>query len=151
MPQGVKVSLDCFGLIDSTNKSVLHVQSISRWAPTCIGPYSQATKLHCSPVVHLAGQVLLTVPSCSLTTIRLLWALCQIGQYPATMTLQSTLAAQVPAHYSLTSLLVFTQAEQCVSNIAAVLNVLLAHNQTPSLLTSTIFVDSSSDPHTAHQ
>ena len=34
---------------------MLHVQSISEWAPSCIGPYSQATR-H-SGLVHFAGQV----------------------------------------------------------------------------------------------
>lgn len=39
---------------DSTKK-VLHVQSISCWAPSCIGPYSQAT-LH-NDILHMAGQL----------------------------------------------------------------------------------------------
>jgi enamine deaminase RidA (YjgF/YER057c/UK114 family) len=34
---------------------VLHVQSISEWAPSCIGPYSQATRHQ--GLVHFAGQV----------------------------------------------------------------------------------------------
>ncbi|KAG9445809.1 hypothetical protein H6P81_011937 [Aristolochia fimbriata] len=36
-------------------KRVLHVQSISCWAPSCIGPYSQAT-LH-KGILHMAGQL----------------------------------------------------------------------------------------------
>jgi enamine deaminase RidA (YjgF/YER057c/UK114 family) len=36
-------------------RRVLHVQSISEWAPSCIGPYSQATR-HAG-LVHFAGQV----------------------------------------------------------------------------------------------
>lgn len=36
-------------------KKVLHVQSISCWAPSCIGPYSQAT-LH-NEILHMAGQL----------------------------------------------------------------------------------------------
>ncbi|KAJ8564941.1 hypothetical protein K7X08_001401 [Anisodus acutangulus] len=36
-------------------KKVLHVQSISCWAPSCIGPYSQAT-LH-NDILHMAGQL----------------------------------------------------------------------------------------------
>ncbi|KAL3647697.1 hypothetical protein CASFOL_008665 [Castilleja foliolosa] len=37
------------------SKQVLHVQSISEWAPSCIGPYSQAT-LH-KDVLYMAGQL----------------------------------------------------------------------------------------------
>ncbi|KAJ7973543.1 diphthine--ammonia ligase [Quillaja saponaria] len=37
------------------SKRVLHVQSISCWAPSCIGPYSQAT-LH-KNILHMAGQL----------------------------------------------------------------------------------------------
>ncbi|KAJ6761596.1 protein of unknown function 71 DUF71 -CONTAINING PROTEIN [Salix koriyanagi] len=37
------------------SKNVLHVQSISSWAPSCIGPYSQAT-LH-KEILHMAGQL----------------------------------------------------------------------------------------------
>lgn len=36
-------------------KRVLHVQSISSWAPSCIGPYSQAT-LH-KEILYMAGQL----------------------------------------------------------------------------------------------
>lgn len=36
-------------------KSTLHVQSISCWAPACIGPYSQAYTL--GGIVHAAGQI----------------------------------------------------------------------------------------------
>ncbi|XP_068665498.1 diphthine--ammonia ligase [Aristolochia californica] len=42
-------------------KKVLHVQSISCWAPSCIGPYSQAT-LH-KGVLHMAGQLGLDPPT----------------------------------------------------------------------------------------
>ncbi|XP_057518322.1 diphthine--ammonia ligase isoform X2 [Amaranthus tricolor] len=45
-------------------KQVLHVQSISRWAPSCIGPYSQAT-LHRS-ILHMAGQLGLDPPTMTL-------------------------------------------------------------------------------------
>ncbi|KVI09566.1 hypothetical protein Ccrd_012047 [Cynara cardunculus var. scolymus] len=37
------------------SKKVLHVQSISSWAPSCIGPYSQAT-LH-KEILYMAGQL----------------------------------------------------------------------------------------------
>jgi diphthine-ammonia ligase len=36
-------------------RRVLHVQSISDWAPSCIGPYSQATAWR--GLVHMAGQI----------------------------------------------------------------------------------------------
>lgn len=42
-------------------KRVLHVQSISCWAPSCIGPYSQAT-LH-KEVLYMAGQLGLDPPT----------------------------------------------------------------------------------------
>ncbi|AAF63779.1 unknown protein [Arabidopsis thaliana] len=48
------------------SKRVLHVQSISCWAPSCIGPYSQAT-LHQS-VLHMAGQLGLDPPTMNLQT-----------------------------------------------------------------------------------
>ncbi|GKV12537.1 hypothetical protein SLEP1_g23666 [Rubroshorea leprosula] len=46
------------------SKRVLHVQSISCWAPSCIGPYSQAT-LH-KEVLHMAGQLGLDPPAMNL-------------------------------------------------------------------------------------
>ena len=36
-------------------RSAMHVQSISAWAPACIGPYAQATR--CGGLVHVAGQL----------------------------------------------------------------------------------------------
>lgn len=42
-------------------KRVLHVQSMSCWAPSCIGPYSQAT-LH-KEVLYMAGQLGLNPPT----------------------------------------------------------------------------------------
>ena len=39
----------------SVPKKVLHVQSISSWAPCCIGPYSQGTSY--DGLVHFAGQI----------------------------------------------------------------------------------------------
>eukprot|EP00775_Hariotina_reticulata_P010371 gene10371-10529_t len=36
-------------------RRVLHVQSISSWAPSCIGPYSQATA--CNGLIYMAGQI----------------------------------------------------------------------------------------------
>ncbi|TKY62865.1 Diphthine--ammonia ligase [Spatholobus suberectus] len=46
------------------DKKVLHVQSISCWAPSCIGPYSQAT-LH-EGILHMAGQLGLDPPTMNL-------------------------------------------------------------------------------------
>ncbi|KAH6762662.1 endoribonuclease [Perilla frutescens var. hirtella] len=46
---------------DDNTKNVLHVQSISEWAPSCIGPYSQAT-LH-KDILHMAGQLGLDPPT----------------------------------------------------------------------------------------
>ncbi|OVA02365.1 DUF71 domain [Macleaya cordata] len=46
------------------SKRVLHVQSISCWAPSCIGPYSQAT-LH-KEILYMAGQLGLDPPTMKL-------------------------------------------------------------------------------------
>ncbi|KAK9986806.1 hypothetical protein SO802_031757 [Lithocarpus litseifolius] len=46
------------------SKRVLHVQSISCWAPSCIGPYSQAT-LH-KEILYMAGQLGLNPPNMNL-------------------------------------------------------------------------------------
>ncbi|TMW60109.1 hypothetical protein Poli38472_000151 [Pythium oligandrum] len=60
-----RVLMDCFALRGSgvtklekprVQRDVLHIQSISAWAPNCIGPYSQANILHKS-LILLAGQV----------------------------------------------------------------------------------------------
>ena len=45
-------------------RATLHVQSISRWAPTCIGPYSQANVWR--GMLHLAGQIALDPPTMAL-------------------------------------------------------------------------------------
>ncbi|KAH7669798.1 Diphthine--ammonia ligase protein [Dioscorea alata] len=46
------------------SKRVLHVQSISCWAPSCIGPYSQATLD--KEVLYMAGQLGLDPPTMAL-------------------------------------------------------------------------------------
>lgn len=46
------------------SKKVLHVRSMSSWAPSCIGPYSQAT-LH-KEILHMAGQLGFDPPTMSL-------------------------------------------------------------------------------------
>ncbi|KAG1702445.1 hypothetical protein DVH05_009395 [Phytophthora capsici] len=62
-----RVLLDCFALRGSgeqklqslrVRRDVLHVKSISAWAPCCIGPYSQANVLH-RALILLAGQIAL--------------------------------------------------------------------------------------------
>ncbi|CAN1234008.1 Diphthine--ammonia ligase [Linum perenne] len=49
---------------NDNSKNVLHVQSISSWAPSCIGPYSQAT-LH-KEILYMAGQLGLHPPTMTL-------------------------------------------------------------------------------------
>merc|ERR1719203_1564672 len=46
-------------------RKTLHVQSISHWAPVCIGPYSQANVLR-SSLVFMAGMIGLVPQSMSL-------------------------------------------------------------------------------------
>lgn len=62
-----RVLVDCFALRGSgeqkllplrVRRDVLHVKSISAWAPCCIGPYSQANVLH-KALILLAGQIAL--------------------------------------------------------------------------------------------
>ena len=48
-------------------REVLHVQSISRWAPVCVGPYSQVNTLR-SGLQFLAGQIGLQPETMSLQT-----------------------------------------------------------------------------------
>ena len=48
----------------SAARHVLHVQSISAWAPSCIGPYSQACSAH--GIVFFAGQIGLDPPTMQL-------------------------------------------------------------------------------------
>ena len=51
---GVSIQVQCSA---SKPRSVLHVQSLSRWAPSCIGPYSQAVS--CGGLVRYSGQIAL--------------------------------------------------------------------------------------------
>ena len=67
LPEGSKVMADCFAHIGSGDtinddrislpRKVLHVQSISEWAPTCIGPYSQSNVF--AGLIFQAGQIAL--------------------------------------------------------------------------------------------
>ncbi len=50
-----KAKSECGIHAGAQGRRVLHVQSISRWAPCCIGPYSQATTL--GSLLHMAGQI----------------------------------------------------------------------------------------------
>ncbi|CAM6112575.1 unnamed protein product [Calypogeia fissa] len=54
------VMVEILATTDSSKK-VLHVQSISSWAPCCIGPYSQATQHQ--QVMYMAGQLGLDPPT----------------------------------------------------------------------------------------
>lgn len=49
---------------EEVEKRVLHVQSISCWAPSCIGPYSQATLY--GEILYMAGQLGLDPPTMKL-------------------------------------------------------------------------------------
>ena len=55
LPDGRRVLLDCVACTDASARSTLHVQSMSCWAPVCIGPYCQANTVR--GVVHVAGQI----------------------------------------------------------------------------------------------
>lgn len=44
-----------YSMNSNQQEDVLHVQSISRWAPACIGPYSQSKSI--SKLIFLAGQI----------------------------------------------------------------------------------------------
>eukprot|EP01027_Heterolobosea_sp_BB2_P011815 GEZU01017159.1.p1 GENE.GEZU01017159.1~~GEZU01017159.1.p1 ORF type:complete len:590 (-),score=58.08 GEZU01017159.1:84-1853(-) len=53
LQQGQHIQIEL--LASTLEKNVLHVQSISEWAPSCIGPYSQATRV--SGIIRVAGQI----------------------------------------------------------------------------------------------
>ncbi|XP_020849526.1 diphthine--ammonia ligase isoform X3 [Phascolarctos cinereus] len=65
LPDGLLFSVDCLahksnimiGEVLPYSKEVMHVQSISHWAPANIGPYSQAIKV--GEVLYIAGQIAL--------------------------------------------------------------------------------------------
>jgi enamine deaminase RidA (YjgF/YER057c/UK114 family) len=52
---------------DTHLREVLHVQSRSCWAPSCVGPYSQANTLR-QGVIYLAGQIGLIPSSMELSS-----------------------------------------------------------------------------------
>jgi enamine deaminase RidA (YjgF/YER057c/UK114 family) len=73
LPPGILVAADAIfyrgshrsiGLDRSTQRTCLHVRSMSEWAPLCIGPYAQANALPCvsrepdrGALVFVAGQI----------------------------------------------------------------------------------------------
>lgn len=57
----VSLSIEVLFGRENANKKVLHVQSISQWAPSCIGPYAQAVT--CAGIVYFAGQIALDPPT----------------------------------------------------------------------------------------
>ena len=65
LPSNVRVSIELIAY--RHRRDALHVQSISRWAPACIGPYSQATTI--GPLVMMAGQIALEPGSMSMKPI----------------------------------------------------------------------------------
>ena len=61
-----QVQIDCIALrngkdLIKSGRDVLHVQSISKWAPTCIGPYSQANVIN--GIIFLAGMFFVFIRS----------------------------------------------------------------------------------------
>ncbi|XP_074853026.1 diphthine--ammonia ligase isoform X2 [Carettochelys insculpta] len=65
LPEGVLFSMDCLahkgdipiGDLECYQKQIMHVQSISHWAPANIGPYSQSIKV--GEVLYCSGQIAL--------------------------------------------------------------------------------------------
>jgi diphthine-ammonia ligase len=66
-----RIGVEC--LASTAARRVLHVRSISLWAPACIGPYSQASTLH--GLLHCAGQIPLLPATMALVSERA----CQLG------------------------------------------------------------------------
>lgn len=54
-PDWTKLCDSSFSTFCASNRRALHVQSISEWAPACIGPYAQAVKY--LGLLHFAGQI----------------------------------------------------------------------------------------------
>lgn len=74
LPEGMLFQMDClahkyngiFGDVPSDQKQVMHVQSISHWAPANIGPYSQCIQI--GDVLYCAGQIALVPCTMQLTS-----------------------------------------------------------------------------------
>ena len=54
-PSGTRVYVDCVVDTSDAPRRSLHVQSISSWAPACIGPYGQAVSV--GGLTYVAGQI----------------------------------------------------------------------------------------------
>eukprot|EP01083_Nonionella_stella_P203986 743920_1 len=63
---GKRLQIDV--LCSKFSRDVLHVRSVSRWAPSCIGPYSQASTV--ASIIFLAGQIALHPPTMKLVAPR---------------------------------------------------------------------------------
>ena len=56
LPGDAKVQIDCLFILDGGNeRKSLHVQSLSSWAPACIGPYGQSIRVN--GLAYVAGQI----------------------------------------------------------------------------------------------
>ncbi|KDO19927.1 hypothetical protein SPRG_14835 [Saprolegnia parasitica CBS 223.65] len=111
------VQLDCLALrgagadprqLTATQRDVLYIQSLSEWAPMCIGPYSQATTVARS-LVCCAGQIPLV---------------------PETMTLLSSTSPTANLHLSFRNGVRVLEAVD--SNLRHVVSSLVYHSYTPS-------------------
>lgn len=63
LPPGVPVLVEVLltSEAQARGRRVLHVQSISSWAPSCIGPYSQACLQCCTNEISIADDILLRI------------------------------------------------------------------------------------------
>lgn len=66
LPSSIRIKFDCFAYAetDSNQRTALHVQGLSYWAPANIGPYSQAVLINEN--MFLSGQIGLLPASLSL-------------------------------------------------------------------------------------
>lgn len=67
LPEGTLVAVDVLTRapgLSAHKRGCLHVQSVSGWAPACIGPYAQGTRA--LGLVHFAGQIGLDAPTMQL-------------------------------------------------------------------------------------
>lgn len=80
MPPGQHVAAEAL-LLPAASRHVLHVQSVSGWAPACIGPYSQAAVAH-GHTALLAGMIGLEPSAMSLRPAaeQLHMALCSLAR-----------------------------------------------------------------------
>jgi diphthine-ammonia ligase len=111
-------------------RSALHVQSISCWAPACIGPYAQATR--CGGLVHLAGQLGLDPPTMTLR--------CGAGGAPdAALEADAAVAAAVavaavmqsPLHRATAAATLYATSDAAADALAAAWEAMLAGRVPP--------------------